>query len=189
MVRRMADQYDVFLSHSSADKPTVEAIAVRLRDEAGLRPFLDKWDLVPGESWIPALERAIERSTTVAVFFGPQGRGAWHDQESQLALVLAAEEHGKRVIPVLLPGTRREDVGGFLRLRTWVELAQGDGFATLVAGITGRAPGQSADPSSGSGLEPPPTEPSPRPGGLERPTFLERAGIDNRGANCRGTTP
>lgn len=78
----MADEYDVFLSHSSVDKPAVEAIAVRLRDEAGLRPFLDSWHLVPGEPWIPALERAITRSTTVAVFFGPQGMGPWHDQES-----------------------------------------------------------------------------------------------------------
>lgn len=100
----MADQYDVFLSHSSADGPAVAAIATRLRDEAGLRPFLDAWHLVPGEPWMPAIERAIERSTTVAVFFGPRGRGAWHDQESQLALVLAADEHSKRVPPGLAAG-------------------------------------------------------------------------------------
>ena len=180
MVTRMADQYDVFLSHSSADKPVVEAIAVRLRDEAGLRPFLDEWHLVPGEPWIPALEQALERSTTVAVFFGPQGRGAWHDQETQLALVLAAEAHGKRVIPVLLPGARREDVGGFMRLRTWVEHVQDEGFARLVAGITGRAPGR-LDPPSGPGVEPPPVG-APLPPS-EQPSFLERARIDNRGAN------
>jgi len=174
--------YDVFLSHSSADKPAVETIAVRLRDEAGLRPFLDKWHLVPGESWMPALERAIERSTTVAVFFGPQGRGVWHDQESQLALVLAAEEHGKRVIPVLLPGARKADVGGFMRLRTWVELGEPDGFERLVAGITGRPPGP-GDGRAGVGVEPRPVEPSRSPVSPERPRHLERAGIDNRRAS------
>ena len=53
-------RYDVFLSHNSADKPAVELIARRLRDEAGLAPFLDKWHLVPGESWQEALEQAAD---------------------------------------------------------------------------------------------------------------------------------
>jgi TIR domain len=140
----MADEYDVFLSYSSADKPAVEAIALRLRDEAGLRPFLDAWHLVPGDPWMTALERAIERSAAVAVFLGPKGMGPWHEQESQLALVTGAQRRGKRVIPILLPGTRKEDLDGFLSLRTWVELAEGNGFAALVAGITGRAPGPTA---------------------------------------------
>jgi tetratricopeptide (TPR) repeat protein len=131
----MTATYDVFLSHNSADKPAVELVALRLRDEAGLRPFLDKWHLVPGESWIPGLEQAIEGSGAVAVFFGPEGVGRWHDEEKQLALVC-----GKRVIPVLLPGARRNDVVGFLRLRTWVDVDQEDGFARLVAGIKGQAP-------------------------------------------------
>lgn len=137
----MADEYDVFLSYSSADKPAVEAIALRLRDESGLRPFLDAWHLVPGDPWMTAIERAIERSASVAVFLGPKGTGPWHEQESQLALITGAQRRGKRVIPVLLPGARKEDVDGFLSLRTWVDLAEGNGFAALVAGITGRAPG------------------------------------------------
>lgn len=69
----MPHVYDVFLSHNSADKAAVEEIATWLRDEVGLRPFLDKWHLVPGEPWIPAIERAIEGSATVAMFFGPAG--------------------------------------------------------------------------------------------------------------------
>jgi hypothetical protein len=128
-------RYDVFLSHNSADKAAVEVVALRLRDEAGVRPFLDKWALVPGESWIPGLERAIEGSGVVAVFFGPEGVGRWHEEEKQLALLCE-----KRVIPVLLPGARRNDVVGFMRLRTWVDLEQDDGFARLVAGIKGQAP-------------------------------------------------
>jgi hypothetical protein len=52
-----------------------------------VRPFLDKWALVPGESWIPGLEQAIEGSGAVAVFFGPEGVGRWHDEEKQLALL------------------------------------------------------------------------------------------------------
>jgi hypothetical protein len=51
-------RYDVFLSHNSADKPAVEYLAQRLR-QGGLKPFLDKWHLVPGDPWQGALEKAL----------------------------------------------------------------------------------------------------------------------------------
>jgi hypothetical protein len=38
-------EYDVFLSHKGDDKPEVELLGTRLNQEAGLRPFLDKWQL------------------------------------------------------------------------------------------------------------------------------------------------
>ncbi len=41
--------YDVFLSYNSEDRKAVEEVAVYLADKAGLRPWLDKWDLIPGE--------------------------------------------------------------------------------------------------------------------------------------------
>src|SRR5947207_1603762 len=47
--------FDVFLSHSSPDKLAVEELARRLEDEAKLKPWLDKWNLVPGEPWQEAL--------------------------------------------------------------------------------------------------------------------------------------
>jgi hypothetical protein len=37
-------RYDVFLSHNSSDAAVVEEIAMWLRDDAGLRPFLDMRD-------------------------------------------------------------------------------------------------------------------------------------------------
>jgi TIR domain len=44
------DRHDVFLSHNSKDKPTVERIAVRLK-QVGLEPWLDVWSLTPGGRW------------------------------------------------------------------------------------------------------------------------------------------
>ncbi len=70
-------QYDVFLSHNSADKDAVIVLARRLRDEMGLMPFLDKWHLVPGQPWQEALESALDHSRTCAVFLGPNGIGPW----------------------------------------------------------------------------------------------------------------
>lgn len=114
-------------------------VAQRLRD-AGLRPFLAQQDLLPGEEWIPALERAIAASTTVAVFLGARGVDGWHAQQSQLALALGAEQHSRRVIPVVLPGARREELAGFLGLRVCIDLTDPIALDRLVAGITGRAP-------------------------------------------------
>jgi len=140
----MINGYDVFLSHNSADKDAVELIAHRLREEAGLNPFLDKWHLVPGEGWQVALEVALEASETVAVFIGPSGISPWHNEELRTALNRAVRTRDEyRVIPVLLPNANPEDVSAFLAQRTWVDFRSGldgtDPFDRLVAGIKGQA--------------------------------------------------
>jgi hypothetical protein len=103
----MPDSYDVFLSHCTADKDAVEAVAIRLRDQEHIQPFLDKWHLVPGEQWPLALARAMESSRTVAVFVGRHGINAWHEEETLLALVQNVQARNKRIIPVLLSGTQK----------------------------------------------------------------------------------
>ncbi len=59
--------FDVFLSHNSKDKPAVETLARRLEDEAGLKPWLDKWNLVPGDPWQEAIEKALDQSRVVSL--------------------------------------------------------------------------------------------------------------------------
>src|SRR6266403_1329542 len=49
--------------HSSADKPAVEELARRLAKE-GLEAWLDKWHLIPGNPWQPAIEKALAESET-----------------------------------------------------------------------------------------------------------------------------
>ena len=108
----MKPVYDVFLSHSSADKPAVEDLARRLR-ELGIEPFLDKWHLIPGDPWQEALEEALDASRTCAVFLGPKGLGAWQNEEMRSALATRVRNRSFRVIPVLLPGSfepRKEDL-------------------------------------------------------------------------------
>jgi hypothetical protein len=83
-----ASEYDVFLSHKGEDKREVELLATRLKEEAGLRPFLDKWHLQVGLSWQPELEAAIDRSAGAAIFFGPHSTGPWHNEEIKLLLDL-----------------------------------------------------------------------------------------------------
>lgn len=77
--------YDVFLSHASADKAVVEEIAHRLLQES-VRPFLDKWHLVPGDVWVEGLEEGLDASRTFAVFVGPNGIAPWQNEEMGSAL-------------------------------------------------------------------------------------------------------
>jgi hypothetical protein len=144
-------EYDVFLAHDSADRVAVEELARRLTDEASLNPFLDRWHLIPGELWQPAIEEALRRCATCAVFIGPGGTGPWQNEEMLAAIDRRAGEGGSRfrVIPVLLPGALRGERGrlpSFLVRATWVEFRAGlddaEAFRRLVAGIRGVPPGR-----------------------------------------------
>lgn len=87
--------YDVFLSHASADKPAVEHIARKLREEG---VFIGP------------------RSGS--------GGGAWQMREVEYALARAAREDSFRIIPVILPGGDEhavEELSVFLELLTWVD--------------------------------------------------------------------
>jgi hypothetical protein len=149
-------QYDVFLSHHSADKPLVEMLAARLADE-GLKPFLDRWHLVPGEPWPEALEEALENSRTCAVFLGSSGLGPWENEEMRIALDERVRDRAFRVIPVLLPKANAKDpatLPRFLRRVTWVDFRSGfddEAFRRLVAGIRGEAPGRGLVAAVGEG--------------------------------------
>jgi WD40 repeat protein/tetratricopeptide (TPR) repeat protein len=155
-------QYNVFLSHNSADKAAVEHLARRLNREVKLTPFLDKWHLIPGEPWQEALEFALDNSQTCAVFLGPAGLGAWENEEMRAALEGRVKNPTFRVIPVLLPGSKmpeRGELPRFLSRLTWVDFRQGldepEAFRLFVAGILGVAPGPSSEAAIFVNEEPP----------------------------------
>lgn len=135
--------YDVFLSHATQDKPQVEELARRLKAE-GLKPFLDKWHLVPGEPWQEAIEIAMARSLTCVVFVGPGPLGPWQNEEMRNALDMRVHDNSRRVIPVLLPGSSLSVLPPFLARLTWVDFRNGfnnpEAFQRLVRGIQGKEP-------------------------------------------------
>ncbi len=139
--------HDVFLSHNSADKPIVEELARRLVKE-GIQPWLDRWNLIPGEPWQEAIEKALQSCATCAIFIGPSGTGPWQNEEMRAAVDRRVGEKGFRVMPVLLPGAERPErswLPDFLVRTTWVEfrttLDDADAFHRLVSGIRGIEPG------------------------------------------------
>lgn len=53
--------HDVFLSHSSKDKPAVRELAARLKKD-GVRVWLDEEQIKPGDSIPAKIEEGLERS-------------------------------------------------------------------------------------------------------------------------------
>ena len=81
----MADSFDVFFSYSTRDHTAVEMVARHL-SARGLRVFLDRWYLAPGQPWPQVLEQTIDRCLAVAVFIGADGLCRWQQRERDLAL-------------------------------------------------------------------------------------------------------
>jgi hypothetical protein len=69
--------YDVFLCHNSHDKPAVRTINERLRQEYGLRTYLDEATLIGGEAWEQSVQEALADAAACAVIVGPSGRGPY----------------------------------------------------------------------------------------------------------------
>src|SRR5262249_20267515 len=146
--------YDAFLSFNAQDRPAVHEVAERLKIE-DLVPYLEEWELAPGQEFQPALAEALRDSKTCVVFLGPNGLGPWQKQEVQVAIDKRARDEAFGVIPVLLPGAerpRRGDVAHleFLINASWVEflrtLDDAPAFDKLLWGITGKKP---AEPAAG----------------------------------------
>ena len=147
-------KFDVFLSHNSKDKPIVEQTAHKLED-MGIKVWLDKWNLIPGEPWQEDLEDALDESQTIAVFVGPHDISPWENEEMRSAIEERVRDKSRRVIPVLLPGAPDNKTlkpPRFLKRLTWVDLRKGindeETFHRLVSGIKGISPGKSSKTES-----------------------------------------
>ncbi len=136
--KRKTGDFDVFLCHNSKDKPAVKEIAKKLI-EHGILPWLDEWELRPGDVWIKELDRIIKLVKTAAVFVGPNFTGRWERLESR-ALLRRFVDAGLRVIPVVLQGAEEEpDWSIFLEdfHRVDFRKQEPDPLNQLIYGITG----------------------------------------------------
>jgi WD40 repeat protein/energy-coupling factor transporter ATP-binding protein EcfA2 len=137
----------VFLSHATANTPLVEELAHRLEAlPYGITCWMDKRDLIPGDSLLKAIQQALAESDVCVIFFGPGGLGAWQREEIDAAIRrrLSDPKSRLRIVPVILPGGRRvadEEMPDFLRGTLWVEFRESiqeqDSFEHLQRGIRG----------------------------------------------------
>jgi Effector-associated domain 5/TIR domain len=139
--KRASGRFDVFLCHNPADKPAVKRIGQQLK-EAGILPWLDSWELQPGQPWQILLERQIGNIQSGAVFVGLAGIGPWQEQE-MYGFLRELVTRKIPVIPVLLPDApSTPELPVLLRGMTWVDFRSGDPapLDMLIWGITGRRP-------------------------------------------------
>src|SRR5262245_27942834 len=92
------------------------------------------------------MAKGLDRAKCCAVCIGAQTPQGWFREEIERALNRQTRDPAFRVIPVILPGGKRDLVDAFLELRTWVDFKDGveDGSALhiLLSGIRGVPPGR-----------------------------------------------
>jgi TIR domain-containing protein len=144
--KRAEGVFDVFLCHNSDDKPDVKKIGKQLM-ERGILPWLDEWELPPGQPWQPLLERQIANIKSAAVFVGSAGVGPWQEHELRGFLSEFVSRQSP-VIPVLLRNAPdKPELPLFLRAMTWVDFRIQDSnpLDRLIWGITGKRPERLSD--------------------------------------------
>jgi hypothetical protein len=133
-------RFDLFLSHNSRDKAQVRAVDERLRDEGGLRPWLDEIEIPGGAEWDATIRSALSACAGCIIFLSGEGWGHYHLAEARLAF--ARRHSGFPVVIVLLPGANPallkeldEDVDRW----EWADLRDGldndSEFHSLLVGV------------------------------------------------------
>ena len=100
----MADDfpYDVFLSHSSKDKPAVRDLAERLRAD-GLRVWFDEWEIRPGDSIPHKIDQGLEQSRVLVLCMSANAFGSdWAQLEAGTFRFRDPLNEERRFIPLRL---------------------------------------------------------------------------------------
>ncbi len=138
-------KFDVFLSHNSKDKAWVINLKTMLQG-LGIKVWLDKDEIRPGDLFAEALEKGIKESKAVALVISPDAMNSgWVKAEYYRALSLATNDQ-LQLIPVLY---KKAEIPGFLQDRNWVDFSDETkykiGVESLVWGITGEKPEDEKD--------------------------------------------
>jgi len=96
-------EFEVFVSYNREDHAIVAEVVRRLHDE-GIRTWLDRNDIDPGQVWTIALEDALTTMPVIAVCLGAHGLGEYQYKEIRRAIE-QRKDRKLRIIPVKLPGS------------------------------------------------------------------------------------
>jgi formylglycine-generating enzyme required for sulfatase activity len=126
----------IFLCHASEDKPRVKELYYHLKD-AGYHPWLDKFDLLPGQTWRREIEKIIRdpfNLVLVCLSHNSITKRGVVQQEIQWALDILEQmpEETIYLIPVRLEACQAPDQ--LLDLH-WVNLFEPEGFEYLTRAL------------------------------------------------------
>jgi formylglycine-generating enzyme required for sulfatase activity len=128
----------VFLCHASQDKPTVWKLHRYLKQH-GIKPWLDREDLLPGEDWEVEIPRALFASDVILVCLSKNSvnKEGFVQKEITFALDKAQEkpEGTIFIIPIKLEEC---EIPKRLNRYHWVDLSRPDGRRRLLMGLNKR---------------------------------------------------
>jgi len=136
---RSSRSLQVFLCHSSGDKPAIRELYKKLRAN-GVKPWLDEEDLLPGQDWNLEIPRAVRKSDVVIVCISHESvnKAGYIQKEIKLALDVADEqpEGSIFIIPLKLEEC---DVPERLSRWQWANLFDENGFERLMKALKARS--------------------------------------------------
>lgn len=95
-------QYDVFLSHSSKDKPIVRELATQLEND-GFKVWLDEWAIQPGDPISIKIEEGLELSRVLILCMSENAFDSdWVSLERHTILFRDPTNKDRRFVPLLI---------------------------------------------------------------------------------------
>lgn len=133
-------QYDVFLSHSSKDKPTVRDLAERLRSD-GLRVWFDEWDIRLGDSIPKKIDEGLKQSRFIIICVSAHGIGSdWVQMETYTFRFSDPLNKNRRFIPLRLDDTPVDGSLAQFSSLDWRPEKREECYATLLGACRAHEP-------------------------------------------------
>ena len=115
-------KYDIFISYSTEDYAWVAQLTDEL-EKRGVRVWIDRNRIRPGDNFAEALERGLESSGAVGLVITPRSiASGWVREEYYRAIALSKTQN-LRLIPLLVEDA---ELPGFLSGRQYVDFCSSD---------------------------------------------------------------
>src|SRR5215469_11119227 len=130
---------NVFLCHSSGDKPVVRDLYRKLRADA-INPWLDEVNILPGQDWDLEINEAVRESDAVIVCLSRSSITKEGYVQKEIRAVLGVADEKPEGIIFLIPLNLEECVvPEKLRHYQWAELFTESGYEKLLQALLVRA--------------------------------------------------
>lgn len=128
----------IFISYAREDFQHARELYQRLKAQ-GFRPWMDKVDLLAGQPWQPALERAMRESDFFVLLLSRNSvmKRGFVQREIRTALDLWEDKLADDIflIPIMLEAMAWEEVPEAISKFQWVELYEDDGWERLAKSL------------------------------------------------------
>jgi TIR domain len=129
---------NVFLCHSSSDKPPVRALHAKLLRD-GIAPWLDELDILPGQDWDSEIRKAIRKCHIVLVCLSRASINKVGYLQKEIRHVLDVADEQPEGTIFLVPVRLEEcEVPDRLSRWQWVDLFRESGYGRLMLALAAR---------------------------------------------------